>query len=539
MKSFISTSVVYCIFLSLMLPIGIEVKAEFIPQPTCPVSISRNHVLNLEQSEVSVLGGYHKDTMDDCIAGCCQQEWKLERTDVRGHCNLVTFYPQEDESVMNCFMVQCTTCFFVRQDDFSYAWVRRPVHPDNNNHLAFEEINSFPSHNTLPSSLSLNQMKQSSSNSMTSSKFTSLLDVIKNAINWSKGVVSSSVERIRRSVYRREDASKAKVEPTVEKSVTTPSPSNSKVEPAASESQPSPSSTTKPLEKLQTSVKFSESASTITPTKAIDVVLGNDTVTSKAENASPSPESNPDVTQGETGAVTTSSANGKVSSTADEEEQSTTDTLPEEAKSSTTAKPTTKTGSTTEAINSGSKSTTKAQSTPTTVSTTEAVTTPQSKSTPKPESTSNTGSTTKFVSATPKLGLSSTSAQVSTTRKPETTPMQESVSQEKTASTKAGSTSKSQPKISSEASSESQTEKQTRSTTMAFVSEEIVTSATAGDGSKEAAVFTFETNNFVLILSLVLGVVLVAVVTVVLGKRWYEAYQRRHYNKVDYLINGS
>lgn len=456
MKSFISTSVVYCIFLSLMLPIGMEVKAEFIPQPTCPVSISRNHVLNLEQSEVSVLGGYHKDTMDDCIAGCCQQEWKLERTDVRGHCNLVTFYPQEDESVMNCFMVQCTTCFFVRQDDFSYAWVRRP-----------------------------------------------------------------------------------KVEPAVEKSVTTPSPSNSKVEPAASESQPSPSSTTKPLEKLQTSVKFTESASTITPTKAIDVVLGNDTVTSKAENASPSPESNPDVTQGETGAVTTSSANGKVSSTADEEEQSTTDTLPEEAKSSTTAKPTTKTGSTTEAINSGSKSTTKAQSTPTTVSTTEAVTTPQSKSTPKPESTSNTGSTTKFVSATPKLGLSSTSAQVSTTRKPETTPMQESVSQEKTASTKAGSTSKSQPKISSEASSESQTEKQTRSTTMAFVSEEIVTSATAGDGSKEAAVFTFETNNFVLILSLVLGVVLVAVVTVVLGKRWYEAYQRRHYNKVDYLINGS
>lgn len=450
MKSFISTSVVYCIFLSLMLPIGIEVKAEFIPQPTCPVSISRNHVLNLEQSEVSVLGGYHKDTMDDCIAGCCQQEWKLERTDVRGHCNLVTFYPQEDESVMNCFMVQCTTCFFVRQDDFSYAWVRQP-----------------------------------------------------------------------------------KVEPAVEKSVTTPSPSNSKVEPAASESQPSPSSTTKPLEKLQTSVKFSESASTITPTKAIDVVLGNDTVTSKAENASPSPESNPDVTQGETDA-TTSSANGKVSSTADEEEQSTTDTLP-----STTTKPTTKTGSTTEAINSGSKSTTKAQSTPTTVSTTEAVTTPQSKSTPKPESTSNTGSTTKFVSATPKLGLSSTSAQVSTTRKPETTPMQESVSQEKTASTKAGSTSKSQPKMASEASSESQTEKQTRSTTMAFVSEEIVTSATAGDGSKEAAVFTFETNNFVLILSLVLGVVLVAVVTVVLGKRWYEAYQRRHYNKVDYLINGS
>ncbi|XP_022079354.1 MANSC domain-containing protein 1-like isoform X2 [Acanthaster planci] len=45
-------------------------------------------------------------------------------------------------------------------------------------------------------------------------------------------------------------------------------------------------------------------------------------------------------------------------------------------------------------------------------------------------------------------------------------------------------------------------------------------------------------SNGALIAALCFGVIFLLAVVVLLGKHWYEAYQRRHYSKVDYLING-
>ncbi|XP_072015538.1 uncharacterized protein [Amphiura filiformis] len=41
-----------------------------------------------------------------------------------------------------------------------------------------------------------------------------------------------------------------------------------------------------------------------------------------------------------------------------------------------------------------------------------------------------------------------------------------------------------------------------------------------------------------LVAAMCFGVLFLAAVCVLVGKRWYEGYQRRHYNKMDYLING-
>jgi hypothetical protein len=41
-----------------------------------------------------------------------------------------------------------------------------------------------------------------------------------------------------------------------------------------------------------------------------------------------------------------------------------------------------------------------------------------------------------------------------------------------------------------------------------------------------------------LIVALCIGIVLTFAVAVLFGKRVFDAWQRRHYNKLDYLING-
>ncbi|XP_033126330.1 uncharacterized protein C11orf24 homolog isoform X1 [Anneissia japonica] len=64
--------------------------------------------------------------------------------------------------------------------------------------------------------------------------------------------------------------------------------------------------------------------------------------------------------------------------------------------------------------------------------------------------------------------------------------------------------------------------------------------ATANPLTKHDATSTYNklSSNGALIASLCFSVLFACAVCVLLGKRWYEGYQRRHYSKVDYLING-
>ena len=41
-----------------------------------------------------------------------------------------------------------------------------------------------------------------------------------------------------------------------------------------------------------------------------------------------------------------------------------------------------------------------------------------------------------------------------------------------------------------------------------------------------------------LVAAICFGVLFLSAGVILVGKRWYEGYQRRHYNKMDYLING-
>ncbi|XP_038049254.1 MANSC domain-containing protein 1-like isoform X3 [Patiria miniata] len=69
------------------------------------------------------------------------------------------------------------------------------------------------------------------------------------------------------------------------------------------------------------------------------------------------------------------------------------------------------------------------------------------------------------------------------------------------------------------------------------ISDDLATDVDSEDG-QDSSEYSVNASNGALIAAVCFGVIFLLAVMVVLGKHWYEAYQRRHYSKVDYLING-
>ncbi|XP_072015536.1 uncharacterized protein [Amphiura filiformis] len=62
--------------------------------------------------------------------------------------------------------------------------------------------------------------------------------------------------------------------------------------------------------------------------------------------------------------------------------------------------------------------------------------------------------------------------------------------------------------------------------------------ASVNQDKKDDVTVSYLSSNGALVAAMCFGVLFLAAVCVLVGKRWYEGYQRRHYNKMDYLING-
>lgn len=64
-----------------------HVETEPITELSCKANEGHDRVLDTNSSVMVMLGGFHKDNMDDCIISCCNQEWKQlteEEDDIQG-----------------------------------------------------------------------------------------------------------------------------------------------------------------------------------------------------------------------------------------------------------------------------------------------------------------------------------------------------------------------------------------------------------------------------------------------------------------------
>lgn len=62
--------------------------------------------------------------------------------------------------------------------------------------------------------------------------------------------------------------------------------------------------------------------------------------------------------------------------------------------------------------------------------------------------------------------------------------------------------------------------------------------ANNGTSSEESDFLFLDTKTWGLVAATSLGVIFMCVAVVLLSKRCYDGYQRRHYSKIDYLVNG-
>ncbi|PIK56791.1 hypothetical protein BSL78_06322 [Apostichopus japonicus] len=517
-----------------------HVETEPISEDSCHANEGSNRVLDIANSEMVMLGGFHKDSMDECILSCCNQDWRdiidMEEGTRQGRCNLVTYYDSDVSAEINCFLVMCRTCSFERSEGFHFAWVHAPA----NNQLSHDTFISNPSaipanHYILPFSQDL-PSQQSQSSFLPPPKLDSHLSpwqLLKSAFSWiQQSRQPSSVLQRRKRQSNQDEAPKTNLDekelPGNENGETSPTPhpkTNLQTNQNSSLRKPS----TKAVEPTQpTTAKPTESPTT--PKRDNLVIV--DTSVTLPQDKSPSTAEKEWTTKVTTATTVKATTVAEIQSTA-RQSATTASTERKTTTVETATKQTTPKAETPSQSVTSEETTTKAGSTPAAEPST-TPTTPTEESTTKPETTTQKAETTTKAESTKTV---STTGTATSTKAESTTPKKET---EVTSATPKGteSTKKSQESSTEEGGgdeSHKTEEAYATETTEEKANETFTTSDIPANAHK---IFAFQTNNFILILSLALGIVLVVIVMVVLSRRWYEAYQRRHYNKVDYLING-